>query len=307
MHLQLRNLAMLPIRSGRAIQRTIHSPTPWSGRHAAAGSRTLSRLHGARPTGCVQCPPLSQSRVPTIHLSPLARQKSTLDPAGLRTHYARARTPISPNHLKSAFPTKTVLFLLVVGGFLYYFVDVEDEEDWQHGCFNSYQEDQSHGTPLHFYRDKEELDHYLQFHVLDPSASLKDPGVAQFLSEQFDKLAYGWMMTEEVIRSMAFMSLPKTDSFQDAQKDNMPVTHGCRFRSNEPCEDFFTIGTSPGPGASPWNYWSIMDGHAGRQCSNYLQWTLIPFVSSALLNLPANSPSPVVENTIKETFLRIDK
>jgi pyruvate dehydrogenase phosphatase len=98
-----------------------------------------------------------------------------------------------------------------VGGFLYYFVDVEDEEDWQHGCFNSYQEDQSHGTPLHFYRDKDDLDHYLQFHVLDPSASLKDPGVAQFLSEQFEKLAYGWMMTEEVLRSMVFASLPKTD------------------------------------------------------------------------------------------------
>jgi pyruvate dehydrogenase phosphatase len=110
------------------------------------------------------------------------------------------------------------------------------------------------------------------------------------LSEQFEKLAFGWMMTED-----------------DSKKEYMPVTHGCRFRSNEPCEDFFSLGTSPGPGEQPWNYWSIFDGHAGRHCANVLQWTLVPSVSRALCSLPAMSSSPEIENAIKRTFLRVDK
>jgi hypothetical protein len=206
MHPQLRNLAMLPIRSGRAIQRTLRPHTPWSGCSAAAGSRPFSRLHEARRTGRVS---LSQSRVSTRSFH--ARQKCTFDPARLEAHSARLQTPIAPGHLKSAFPTKTVLFLVIVGGLVYYFVDVE-EEDWQHGVLFSYQEDQSHSTPLHFNGDKEELDHYLQYHVLDPSGPLKDPGVAQFLSEQFDKLAYGWMMTEEVPGEVAPTRLQKADN-----------------------------------------------------------------------------------------------
>ncbi|KAF1914304.1 phosphatase 2C-like domain-containing protein [Ampelomyces quisqualis] len=241
----------------------------------------FSRLHEARRTGRVS---VSQSRV-----SNLARPKRTFGPAGLRAHGVRARSSIRPDHLKSAFPTKTVLFLLFVGGLGYYFVDIE-VENWRHGVLSSYQEEQSHSVPLHFNRDKEELDHYLQFELPDPPRPLKSPQAARILSDEFDRFAYGWMMTEE-----------------DAQQDNMPVTHGCRFRSNEPCEDFFSIGTSPGTGAKPWNYWSIMDGHAGNQCANYLQWNLIPFVSLALSSLPAYSPSTTVETTIKETFLRVDK
>ncbi|KAH7086533.1 phosphatase 2C-like domain-containing protein [Paraphoma chrysanthemicola] len=197
---------------------------------------------------------------------------------------------VHPDILQSAFPTKTVLFLLIVGGLAYYFVDIR-EEDWTDDVFNSYQgEDQAIATPLHLYRDKEELDHWIQFHIPDPSAPLKDPGVAQLLSEQFDKLAFGWMMTE-----------------QDAKEEGIPVTHGCRFRSNEPCEDFYALGTSPGPGAKPWNYWSIMDGHAGRHTAIYLQWRLIPHLSSALLGLPAFSSSPEIETAIKQTFINIDK
>lgn len=172
---------------------------------------------------------------------------------------------------------------------MYYFVDVE-EEDWTDDVHFSYQDDRSHSTPLHFNANKEELNHYLQYHIIDPSAALKDPGVAKFLSDEFEKLAFGWMMTQE-----------------DAQRDNIPITHGCRFRSNSPCEDFFSLGTSPGPGANPWNYWSIFDGHAGRQCANQLQWTLIPYVSAALSDLAAFTSSPEVEDTIKNTFLRVDK
>ncbi|KAJ4366271.1 hypothetical protein N0V83_007907 [Neocucurbitaria cava] len=195
----------------------------------------------------------------------------------------------NPTLLHSAFPTKTVLFLLVLGGLAYYFIEVR-EEDWTDDIYTSYTEDQNQATPLHFYANKEELDHWIQFHIPDPSAPLKDPNVAQFFSEQFDKLAFGWMMTKE-----------------EARKEDMPVTHGVRFRSNEPCEDYYALGTSPGPGEKPWNYWSIMDGHAGRHTAFYLQWTLIPHLSSALLNLPATSSSPEIEQTIKRAFLRLDK
>lgn len=82
-------------------------------------------------------------------------------------------------------------------------------------CFS---QDQLEASPLIFIHDKEELDHWLQFHIPDASSPLKSPDVARFFSEQFDKLAGGWMMTEE-----------------EAKRDGIPVTHGCRFRSNEPC------------------------------------------------------------------------
>ncbi|EMD86966.1 hypothetical protein COCHEDRAFT_1185271 [Bipolaris maydis C5] len=87
----------------------------------------------------------------------------------------------------------------------------------------------------------------------------------------------------------------------------MPITHGCRFRSNEPCEDFFALGTSPGPGEKPWNYWTVLDGHAGRHTAFYLQWSLIPMVSSALCALPRTASSPEIENTIKNAFLSTDR
>ncbi|KAF1851439.1 protein serine/threonine phosphatase 2C [Cucurbitaria berberidis CBS 394.84] len=203
----------------------------------------------------------------------------------LSSHNGLSNSPV----LRSAFPTKTVLFLLVLGGLVYYFVDVR-EEDWTDDIYTSYVEDQNQATPLHFYANKEELAHWIQFHIPDPSAPLKDPNVAQFFSDQFDKLAFGWMMTKE-----------------DASRDGMPLTHGVRFRSNEPCEDYYALGTSPGPGERPWNYWSIMDGHAGRHTAFYLQWTLIPHLSSALLGLPATSSSPEIVETIKRTFLRVDK
>jgi pyruvate dehydrogenase phosphatase len=153
-----------------------------------------------------------------------------------------------------------------------------------------YQDDKVHATPLVSQRDKEDLDHWVQFHIPETTAGVRTGEIFSYLTEQFDRLAGGWMMTRD-----------------DAKKEGLPVTHGCRFKSNEPCEDFHALGASPGPGEKPWNYWAIMDGHAGRATAMELQWILIPYVSSALVNLPAHSPSPEVENAIKQTFLRIDK
>lgn len=191
--------------------------------------------------------------------------------------------------LQSAFPKKTFAFLVILTGLAYYFVDVRDL-DWTDDVMNSFEADNPGVTPLQFFANKEELDHFLQHHIPDPSQPLKNPQVAQFFSENFDKLAGGWKMTEK-----------------DAAEENMPVTHGCRFKSNEPCEDYFAFGTSPGPGAQPWNYWSIMDGHAGRHTAFLLQWTLIPSVSSALVALPSHSSPLDIDSTIKNTFLRVDK
>lgn len=191
--------------------------------------------------------------------------------------------------LRSAFPKKTFAFLVIVTALAYYFVDVRDL-DWTDDVVSSFAADNIGTNPFHFLANKDEVDHVLQYHIPDATHSLKDPQVVQFFSEHFDRLAGGWMMTEK-----------------EAAQENIPVTHGCRFKSNEPCEDFFAIGTSPGPGQQPWNYWSIMDGHAGRHTSFYLQTILIPSLSSALLTLPAHTSPFEIESTIKNTFLRVDK
>jgi serine/threonine protein phosphatase PrpC len=71
-------------------------------------------------------------------------------------------------------------------------------------------------------------------------------------------------------------------------------------------EDFFAIGTAPGPGSKPWNYWSIFDGHAGRRTSSYLQWNMHPILSSALSTLPPTASTTTIHNTMKNVFNNID-
>ncbi|KAI4648629.1 uncharacterized protein J4E78_008692 [Alternaria triticimaculans] len=201
--------------------------------------------------------------------------------------------------LESRFPTKTVLVLLTLGALAYYFVDIV-ETDWTdsvYGAFETGDDASQLAQPLHFYSSKEEVQHILDFHIPDPSAPMKDPAVAKFFSEQFDKLCYGWMMTPDD-------SKKGVEGMPDVQ---MPITHGCRFRSNEPCEDFFALGTSPGPGQNLWNYWTVLDGHAGRHTAFYLQWTLIPMVSSALSTLTPHASSHQIESSIKTAFLATDK
>ena len=225
-----------------------------------------------------------QSRA--LHFRPTAsREAEFRTTEGSRTHKDGATT----STLLSAFPKKTFAFLVILTALAYYFVDVRDL-DWTDDVMNSFEADNPGVTPLQFFANKDELDHFLQHHIPDPSQPLKNPQVAQFFSEHFDKLAGGWKMTEK-----------------DAVEESIPVTHGCRFKSNEPCEDYFALGTSPGPGQQPWNYWSIMDGHAGRHTAFLLQWTLIPSLSSALLTLPAHTSPFEIESTIKNTFLRVDK
>lgn len=275
---------MLSSRLGTAARQRCSVVTQLSNqtrRFLAAGSR--------HP--CLQPQTAHQKRVASlqsraIHVRPGTRPWTCRQRVQAQEH---AQDAPESTFLQSAFPKKTFVFLVLLTGLAYYFVDVRDL-DWTDDVMSSFEQDQNQATPLQFFANKEELDHFLQHHIPDPSAPLKSPEVAKFFSDQFDRLAGGWKLTEK-----------------DALEENIPVTHGCRFKSNEPCEDYFSFGTSPGPGSQPWNYWSIMDGHAGRHTAFYLQWTLIPSVSSALLTLPSHSSPFEIESTIKNTFLRIDK
>lgn len=71
-------------------------------------------------------------------------------------------------------------------------------------------------------------------------------------------------------------------------------------------EDYFAIGTAPGPGGDPWNYWSVFDGHAGRHTAFYLQWYLHPNLARALSALPRSASPVSIHQTIKDVFLRTD-
>ncbi|KAF2677080.1 protein serine/threonine phosphatase 2C [Lentithecium fluviatile CBS 122367] len=189
--------------------------------------------------------------------------------------------------LQSAFPTKTFVALLLLGSLVYWAVEIE-ERTWYDSVLETFAGD--HGaTPLHFYKDRDDADHWITHHIPDASGPLRDPVVLGQINERFWKAAGGWEMSEE-----------------ESVESGLPVTHGCRFRSNEPCEDYFALGTSPGPGSKPWNYWSIFDGHAGRHTALHLQWTLLPTLSRALSNLSPAAPSSTITATIKSVFLAID-
>ncbi|PSN71762.1 protein serine/threonine phosphatase 2C, partial [Corynespora cassiicola Philippines] len=189
--------------------------------------------------------------------------------------------------LQSAFPTKTFLFLVVLGAAAYYFVDIR-YADWADAVLESHGDDPL-ATPLHFYKDREELDHWIHAHVPDPAGPARDPNLLQAINAQFEKLVLGWRMNED-----------------EAREANLPITHGCQMKSNQACEDTYALGTSPGPGGLPWNYWGVYDGHAGRFTSMHLQWHLIPQLSRALSNVSPQSSSNVIADTIMAAFVRVD-
>jgi pyruvate dehydrogenase phosphatase len=277
---------MLPLQSGRVIRRGLASQrAACLGNPAAVGSRAYLRLRTAQ--GRVS---LSRSRVQATFSNSLSRRHEADHQASFKARIASAHTSAAPVCLKSAFPKKTVLFLLALGGVIYYFGEViEDlEDEFYINMQSSYGLDHVH--PYVNHRTKETLDHWIQEHIPETDPAVRTGDIYHFVSENYERMIGGWMMTSE-----------------DAKQGSLPVTHGCRHQSNSPCEDYHALGTNPGPGEEHWNYWSIMDGHAGRHTAAELQWKLIPYVSSALCNLPASSSSWEVENTIKQTFLRLDK
>ncbi|OAL54165.1 protein serine/threonine phosphatase 2C [Pyrenochaeta sp. DS3sAY3a] len=194
-----------------------------------------------------------------------------------------------PAILQSAFPKKTFIFLVILSGLAYYYID-DEEPDWTDYVYNACSAEMPSAVPLHFFANKEEVDQWKADQEVDPSSPLRDPRLMQLVSENLDGRARGWMMSEE-----------------DSKQDNLPVTHGMRLAANSPGEDFFALGTNPGAGSQPWNYWAVMDGHAGRDTALHLQFTLIPEVSSFLCGLPIPSSSAEIEASIKQSFLRVDR
>ncbi|KAH6642992.1 phosphatase 2C-like domain-containing protein [Boeremia exigua] len=271
---------MLQSRVGRTFRSRCSTATQfasWNRSSTTAGSRRVY----FRPTTRA-----ASLQTRAHHGQPTFSKRTSLNTPRAQANRRNGPAPIL---LQSAFPKKTFVFVVILAGLIYYLGE-EIDLGWTDDVMNSFAVDDAGVTPLQFFANKEELDHFVAHHVPDTTGALKDPQIAQFFSENFDKLAGGWKMSEK-----------------DAAEEDMPVTHGCRFKSNEPCEDYYALGTSPGPGAQPWNYWSIMDGHAGRHTALFLQWKLIPSVSSALLALPSHSSAFEVESTIKNTFLRVDK
>jgi pyruvate dehydrogenase phosphatase len=133
--------------------------------------------------------------------------------------------------LQSAFPTKTFIALCLGVAFVYFFVEIR-EETWADVVRESSLDKTM--TPLHFYRDRDAVDLALRS-VMDPSSMLKESQVLHALYDTFTHMGNGWEMSED-----------------DAREAQMPVTHGCQFKSNEPC-----VGGLP----SPQSHNSCLLGH----------------------------------------------
>jgi len=71
-------------------------------------------------------------------------------------------------------------------------------------------------------------------------------------------------------------------------------------------EDYFAVGTAPGAGEKPWDYYAIFDGHAGWQTAWYLQHSMIPMLSLHLGKLSSTSTSSIIHSAIKEAFVKQD-
>lgn len=161
---------------------------------------------------------LARSRVLSLRALTPASIESTSRTATGRSQKVLTALPLNGEILHSAFPTKTVIFLVVFCAAAYYLLDVSlIEEDWADQVLASFTGDPA-AAPLHFYKDREEVDHWVHHHKPDPSAPLKDPEVLRQISEQFPKIAYGWEIQED-----------------ESREFDIPITHGIRFRSNDPC------------------------------------------------------------------------
>jgi pyruvate dehydrogenase phosphatase len=174
--------------------------------------------------------------------------------------------------LQSRFPTKTVLFLLGLGGAAYYFVD------WEHDITH-----ELNPAALHFHKTPEDCKMAM---AIRPQPLMNHDEVNEYLD----------------------MCIATMDE-EDSKKYNIPVTHAFHLPSNSPTEDFLSIGTSPGINQEPWNYWGVYDGHAGPWTSSILQQQLIPLVSlylNVLKDFDEPLTSAVINHTIGRAFTDLD-
>jgi hypothetical protein len=184
--------------------------------NARLATRPLSPL-AARCRSTYLRPRTALQRVqsPTSHVQQCKRP--LFSRSGAETPLKLQVDPQNARIMESRFPRKTVLFLTVLGGLAYYFVELEPE-DWTDDVLASYRDLSIPSAPLQFINNKEDADTLLQLYNNDPRGLLDKPEVLKFFSEQFHEVAFGWEMEQE-----------------DAVAANMPVTHGCRYKSNLPC------------------------------------------------------------------------
>ncbi|KAF2662524.1 protein serine/threonine phosphatase 2C [Lophiostoma macrostomum CBS 122681] len=218
-------------------------------------------------------------------------RKAQSAPSGLhiREHISGGRhhasPPPQPRILQSRFPTKTFVAVVIISALVYYSGKVEISFDEPlHVRVNQ------HALPggpsvLQCFSDVQQINEAMSL-----ASTYRRPPyeMLEGIYDRFEEMVGGWMMEEN-----------------EAQELDMPVTHGCRFGSNNPTEDSFSLGSSPGPGGQQWKYWGVYDGHAGHQTSLHLQWCLIPYVSRALSALSNNQKSSVT-STIMQTFVQLD-
>lgn len=208
---------MATIRWRAAVRQLSGRSTPLTTRIStrAAGSCTNFRPRTSTPAASARDQVL-QSRVSIHTQSPISRQFSPSFKKACHEPPSIQQSPFNHQILHSAFPTKTVIALIIIGAAAYYLIDVR-VEDWADHALQSFNGDLI-ATPLHFYKDRDEVDHGIQYHLPDNSAPLRDPEVLRQYVERFGELQSAWAMNEE-----------------DSREFGIPVTHGIRFRSNEPC------------------------------------------------------------------------
>jgi len=122
--------------------------------------------------------------------------------------------------LQSAFPTKTVIFLLVLGVAVYYLVEILPEEEWSDGIYGAFANEQAEDSgamPLHRLENYDEVEHWVEAH-LGPILShnsqvMKIPEALAGASKLFPFFVHAWEMPVQ----------------------GSPVVHGIRRRSNKPC------------------------------------------------------------------------
>ncbi|KAF2006492.1 protein serine/threonine phosphatase 2C, partial [Amniculicola lignicola CBS 123094] len=244
-------------------------------------------------------PRSSRSIAPLRHFFNSNRSKSSRDARTtaerVRSRWSRVlafhqRPELLNSHtqiLQSAFPKKTVLVLLVLGGIAYYSVDISLDEPW-HMKLNK-----RNDVPMSFSKSREDLKAFLeannQRNALDGNT----------MGATFDHYNGHFRMGEIGVNGFMMTG-------EEAEEAGMPVTHGSQIAGNLLYEDRFALGTSPGPGEEMWNYWGVYDGHAGNVTASELQLNLIRQVSYDLSGMQAPSSSLAIARQIQDTFVKID-
>ncbi|KAH7127500.1 phosphatase 2C-like domain-containing protein [Dactylonectria macrodidyma] len=79
-----------------------------------------------------------------------------------------------------------------------------------------------------------------------------------------------------------------------------------RVASNHPVEDEWDLAVAKGVGGSKTLYSGVYDGHAGWATSKVLKQSLVSYVSAALSRVASSTSGNLVDEAIKNAFVRLD-